>query len=308
MTEAPLDLIVVGGGVAGLSAARHALRAGLRVALVEAGLHGGLVTNVNELDGDIQGNGAEFAASMVEEVLDGGADCISEAVTAVDCEGALMRVVMQDRRLLASTVVLASGARLRTLGVPGEAQFEGRGVAHCADCDGPMYARQSVVVVGGGDSALQEALVLARFAERVYLVHRRDVFRARPHLQEAVRAHPRITVVPNSQVVSVGGRQGVESVRLRRTDSGTESELACRGLFVYVGLQPASEFVSPLAQRDMQGAIVTDERLRTSLPGLYAVGAVRAGYGGSLRDALEEGQAAARDAVQSLGRATVPSR
>lgn len=301
MTEAPLDMIVVGGGVAGLSAARHALRAGLRVGLVEAGLHGGLVTNVNELDGDIPGNGAEFASSLVEEVLDGGADCISDSVMAVEPEGTLLQVVMQDKRLLARTVILASGARLRPLGVPGEAQFEGRGVAHCADCDGPMYARQSVVVVGGGDSALQEALVLARFAERVYLVHRREVFRAQPHLQEAVRQHPRITAVLNSQVVSVGGGRQVESVRIRRTDSGTESELACRGLFVYVGLQPASEFVSPLAQRDLQGAIVTDERLRTNLPGLYAAGAVRAGYRGSLREALEEGEAAAREALRSLG-------
>ncbi|HSF20659.1 MAG TPA: FAD-dependent oxidoreductase, partial [Burkholderiales bacterium] len=174
------------------------------------------------------------------------------------------------------------------LGVPGEREFEGRGVSSCADCDAPMFQNEEVVVVGGGDSALQEALVLAKFCSRVHIVHRGDRLRAQKHLVERADADPRISFMWKSTVEAVLGAKMVEKVRVRR--NGTAEEIAAVGVFAYVGLEPNSACAPSGSRRDGHGHLVTNDAFETSMPGVWAIGAVRAGYSGLLRDAASEAQ------------------
>ncbi len=296
------EVLVIGAGITGLHAARQALQSGLSTAILEAQLCGGLVLNVNWLDGGITGSGIDLATGLMSELIDLGADRIEAGASAIVRDGADLIVESEAGRHRAAAVIVASGARFKRLGIPGEAGFEERGVSHCADCDGPLLQQQDVVVVGGGDSALQEALVLAQFARQVHLVHRGSRFRAQPHLAAQVAAQPNIAVHWRTQVEAVLGAQSVQAVRLHHRDQDTQQDLPCAGFFVYVGLQPAAEFVPAAVQRDPAGFLLTGAAMQTAMPGVFAAGAVRAGCGGMLTHAIAEGIAAAQ-AVQALLRA-----
>lgn len=295
MAQPTYDVIVIGEGVSGLAAAGALAEAGLKVATMEAQLFGGLVINVNELDPTPAGrphSGAELASEIMQANADRGIASIQEPVSALRDADGVKEVVTDSGTHRARRVVVASGARLRKLGVPGEADFEGRGVSTCADCDGPMYQNETVIVVGGGDSAFQEALVLAQYCSRVLLVHRGETFRASPHFVEQVKSNDKITLVLNSTVEAILGGKMVEKARIKQGDGRVE-EVPCAGVFAYIGLTPNTDFLPAAAGRDESGLIRTDDAFQTALPGVYAIGAVRSGYGGTLEHALDEAQRAA---------------
>jgi thioredoxin reductase (NADPH) len=290
------DLIVIGEGVSALACAGHAARSGLSVATFEANLYGGLVLNIQELDGWPEAkSGTDLATELMMASVDAGATSIQAPVVALRQVGEGFEVVTGDSTYGARQVVIASGAKLKALGVPGESEYEGRGVSHCADCDGAMFQDEDVVVVGGGDSAFQEALVLAQHCRSVRILVRGDAWRARPHLAERVLATPGISIVANTTVEAILGGKTVERIRVRR--NGQAEEIAAAGLFAYIGLAPNSGFVPPEISRDAEGRILTDANLATSLPGAWAIGAVRAGYSGLLVDAVAEAERVA-DAIR----------
>jgi thioredoxin reductase (NADPH) len=295
VAQSQFDVIVIGEGVSGLTAARELARAGLSVATFEAQLFGGLIINVNELDpvpDDAPHSGAELASEIMQANGDAGVESIQEPVSALREAGEAKEILTGSGSYRAREVVVASGARLKRIGVPGETEYEGRGVSQCADCDGPMYQNEHVVVVGGGDSALQEALVLANYCERVHLVHRGDAFSGNAHFAEQVKANEKISPLWNATLDAIVGGQMVEKARIRHGDGRVE-ELPCAGVFVYIGLEPNTDFLPSGIERDEHGFVKTQPSLETALRGVWAVGAVRSGFGGTLIDAVHEAKSAA---------------
>ena len=286
-----IDLFVIGAGVAGMTAAEQASRRGLKVALAEETMFGGLVMNVNHLDPrpeHMAASGSDLAAEMMTSAADLGAEILMTPVISLDrLPSGEIRVETADGAHLARCALIASGARLRKLNVPGEQEFEHRGVSQCADCDGPLFRGQAAVVVGGGDSALQEAAVLSEFCPTVHLVHRRSAFSAREKFVSAVMANPRVSVHFDTVVEAIEGEDSVASARLRNVASGETKSVPCRGFFAFVGLEPNTGFLPPAIEKE-RGHIRVNEKLETSLEGVYAIGAVRAGYTGDLTAAIED--------------------
>lgn len=298
------DVLVIGCGIAGLSAARECLRNGMTTATLESFFAGGLVLNVNHLDGEIQGSGIDLATQLMSEIGDLGGRNISGAACSMRTDDGGVVVSSEAEELHARAVIVASGAKIKRLGIPGEAELEGQGVSQCADCDGPLFQGQDVGVVGGGDSALQEALALSHYARQVHLLHRGADFRARANYVDAVTAEPKIKVHLRTVAEAVLGNESVRAVRAKELDTGRSHEIPCTGFFAYVGLEPACSFVPEAAVRDANGFLVTDAGMRTSLPGVYAAGAVRSGSGGLLCHAIADGIAAAKSAESQRADAT----
>ena len=295
------DLIVIGEGISGLTCASHAARAGLKVATIESTLFGGLVLNVNELDGYPGAeSGTNLASELMQSNADAGVTSQQQEVTAVRRKESGFEVATREGAYGARQIVIASGARLKKLGVPGEKEFEGKGVSSCADCDAPMYQNEEVIVVGGGDSALQEALVLSKFCGRVRIAHRGDKLRAQKHLADHVAADPKISIMWKTTVEAILGAKMVEKVHVKR--DGKAEEIACAGVFAYVGLEPNAAFAPAEIARDGRGHLKTNDAYETALPGIHAIGAVRAGYSGLLRDAVVEAQRVAETVAKRLAK------
>lgn len=289
------DVLIIGGGIAGLTAAQHCARRGMATALLESTISfGGLVATVNQLDdwpasGEV--SGVMLGAALADQVRGLGVEMTQQCAKALKPSDPL-QIEIDGKTLKAKRVIVASGARLRALGVPGEESLRGKGVSQCADCDGGFFRDQDVVVVGGGDAALQEALILARTCRTVQVMVR-SALRARRAYVDRAASTSNIKFVWDSTIDAVLGEQAVSGVTLHNVKTGAQSELACSGVFPFVGSQPNAEFLPAQIARSESGGVATDAHYRTSLPTVYAVGAVRAGYCGDLVAAAGEAASAA---------------
>jgi len=283
--------------MAGLTAAREAASRGLSVASVDDGGHmGGLVMNVGHVEdypAASEASGMDLAVAELEALVEHGVEIVPEAAMRLNIDGDLKIVATDSGTHRGKTVVLASGARLKSLGVPGEEQLFGRGVSQCAGCDAGFFVDQHVVVVGGGDSALQEALHLTDYVKGLTLVTRGDALRAKQGFVSRAADNPKITVRYGMSVAEILGEDDVSGVRLTPADGGPSEDLACSGVFVFVGLEPNLNYLPAGIERDASGRVVTGSDLQTSVPGIFAVGAVRAGDTGQLAGAIEDASAVA---------------
>lgn len=274
------DLIIIGGGPAGLAAAIYAGRDKLDVLVVERAIMGGMITESERVDnypGFPEGiTGLDLTARMWEQAQKYGAQDMNAEVTAIEVKGKHdIRLTTTEGELTARAVILAGGSNKEKLGAPGEKDFTGRGVAYCATCDAPFYKEKVVAVVGGGNAALYEALHLAKFAQKVYIIHRRDAFRATPVVAERAQKEPKIEVIWNSVVEQVAGSQFVERVRLKNVATGETRELPLDGVFIAIGLKPNTAYLQGVVQLDERGMVVVDDLMQTSVPGIFAAGDIR---------------------------------
>jgi thioredoxin reductase (NADPH) len=296
------EVAVIGGGLAGLSAARHAVRLGRLVTLFEAsGLFGGLVATIGEVDGlPVPGkfSGQELAIHLLQDARKAAAQIVQTGVARIELDKRLTLIDQEKKTYHPEAIIIASGASPRKLGVPGEEKFVGRGVSRCATCDGGFFRNQDVVVVGGGDGAVQEALVLAKTSRRVIMVCR-SALKAKRDYIERLAARENVSFVWDSEVSTILGRDGVSGVRLRNVKDGTSSDIECAGLFPFIGATPNTEF-APASLRTQTGHIKTTPRFATSDPRVFAVGAARADYGGNLVEAMAEGVGAAEAVARLL--------
>jgi thioredoxin reductase (NADPH) len=297
---ASFDIAVIGGGIAGLTAAHHAAQAGVSVGhFIADGMPGGLVMNVGALDGWPAAGavgGAELAAGLLGRNEELGVSLLPSRIDKI--EGAAAKTLSgPDGTWRAKQVIVATGASLRTLDVPGADRLAGRGVSQCAWCDGGLYRDAEVVVAGGGDAALSEAIHLAEFARSVTIVTRGEMFRARRGYVSRVADDERFRLRWASEIVEVLGDKGVDGVRVRDNEAGNEEVVPCSGLFVFVGLAPNASLLSPDVTRDARGFVATDANFETASPGVFAVGAVRSGYGGRLTHAVAEATTVAERAA-----------
>ncbi|MBI2739243.1 MAG: NAD(P)/FAD-dependent oxidoreductase [Rhodospirillales bacterium] len=294
---ASFDIAVIGGGIAGLTAAHHAALAGVSVGhFIADGMPGGLVMNVGALDGWPAAGavgGAELAAGLLGRNEELGVSLVPSRIDSIQAK----TLSGPDGTWRTKQVIVATGASLRMLDAPGAERLAGRGVSQCAWCDGGLYRDAEVVVAGGGDAALSEAIHLAEFARSVTIVTRSEMFRARRSYVSRVADDERFKLRWASEIVEVLGDKGVEGVRVRDNEAGNDEVVACNGLFVFVGLAPNAGLLPPDVARDERGFVVTDAHFETASRGIFAVGAVRSGYGGRLTQAVAEATTAAEHAA-----------
>jgi thioredoxin reductase (NADPH) len=295
------EIAVIGGGLAGLTAAAHAARLGHFVTLFEASyMYGGQVATILDVDGMMLPgtfSGQDIAIHLLEEARKLGVETIETPVSALAANPRLTLTDETGKDYFPAAIIIASGASLRKLGVPGEEEFLGRGVSRCAACDGGFFRGQDVVVAGGGDSAVEEALVLAKTSRRVTMVCHGPLTAKRDYI-EKLAARDNVVFAWDSEICDILGDNGVAAVRLRNVKTGDMSEIACSGVFPFIGVAPNSAFL-PAAFLTETGHVKTGADLATADPRLFAAGAVRAGYGGNAVQAMAEGVGAA-EAASSL--------
>lgn len=297
------DTIIIGAGPAGMTAALYAARSNLKVALIEGGLPGGQMNNTSDIEnypGYANISGPELAEKMFEPLENLGVEHLYGLVENIEDHGDVKKLITDDEEFETRTVIVATGSKHRLLGVPGEEELNSRGVSYCAVCDGAFFRDQDLLVVGGGDSAVEEAIFLTQFAKTVTIVHRRDELRAQKVLQDRAFANEKINFIWDSVVKEIKGENRVDSVVIENVKTGQVTEQAFGGVFIYVGLDPVSDFVQELQIRDQAGWIVTDDHMKTSVAGVFAVGDVRQKDLRQVTTAVGDGAIAGQEAYKYI--------
>lgn len=273
------DIIIVGGGPGGLTAGLYGARANMKTLLLEKALPGGQIANTHEVE-DYPGfdliSGPELASKMEQHALKFGLEIKTAGVDEVYCEGE-DRIIKTDtdETFKAKAVILATGGSPNFLKVPGEKELTGLGVSYCAICDGAFFRDQIIVVAGGGDAAVEEGMFLTKFGSKVILIHRRDELRAAQIVQKRAFANKKMEFVWDSVIESINGEQKVNSITIKNVKTGETSEIECGAVFVFIGFKPNSNLVREELEKDEAGYIITNFKMETNIPGIYACGDVR---------------------------------
>jgi thioredoxin reductase (NADPH) len=296
------DAIIIGGGPAGLSAAIYASRARLKTLIIEKIGCGGQMTTTDLLEnypGFNAGiNGFELAVKLEKQARDFGAEIVYGEASAIE-RGSSKKVITAKYAYETKTIIIATGTRAKKMNIPGESEFIGRGVSFCAVCDAPFYRDKNVLVVGGGDSAVEEAVYISKFAKNVTVVHRRNELRAAKILQERMKLHSNISVIYDSVPREIFGRDSVEKVTITNVKTNENKDLIIDGVFVFIGLIPNTLFLSGIAL-DKTGYIITDENMNTSYAGIFACGDVRKKQLRQVLTAVSDGAQAAVSAQRCI--------
>jgi len=278
MTKTDYDIVIIGAGPAGLTAGIYAARARMDVLLLEKAVPGGqvLVTDwIENYPGFPEGiSGFDLSEKLKTQAEELGLKIETAEVHSLNLAGKVKEIILKDRSITSKSLIIASGASPRKLGI-GEDKFIGKGISFCATCDAPFFKEKTVVAIGGGDTAVQEAIYLTKFAKKVYLIHRRDELRAEKILQERAFANDKIEIIWDSVATGVDGFFGVESVKIKNVKTNEEKTLKADGCFIWVGILPNTSFLNESLKTDETGFIQADKNMQTSVPGVFAVGDVR---------------------------------
>ena len=279
MKNIDYDLVIIGGGPAGLTAGLYAARARLNVILIEKIVPGGQIV-ISDLIENYPGfpegiSGPDLVQRMTDQVKRFDLNIENNEVIAIDLSNPVKKITLNDRIITTHTIIIATGASPKKLGVPGEDTFFGKGISSCATCDGPFFKDSVVAAVGGGDTAVQESLFLTKFVKKLYLVHRRDRLRAEAILQERALASDKIEFIWNSVLTGINGLSHVENISVQNVKTGDITELSVDGCFIWVGILPNTQFLKDAVKLDEQGFIIADLNMETSVPGVFAAGDVR---------------------------------
>ncbi len=273
------DVTIIGGGPAGLAAGIYSARAALNTLLLEKGMPGGLAASTEFIEnypGFAEGaGGPELMMQMDAQARRFGTEVQSATAERIEAGEGYFTIHTDEGVITTKTIILATGAQSKKLNIPGEEEFHGRGVSYCATCDGAFFRDKEVAVIGGGNSAIEEALYLTKFASKVHILHRRGELRATKILQQRALEHEKIVMHWHSVVESISGQATVNEITVKDVRSGETKPLAVQGIFVYVGTQPVSALVTGLIKLDERGYIITDENMHTSQPGIFAAGDIR---------------------------------
>lgn len=298
------DVVIIGGGPAGLSAGIYTARARLVSLLIERGAVGGQIINtdwVENYPGFSEGiGGIELTGAMHRQATKFGLETVNAEVTGVKVTGKTKLVKTSDGEFTAGAVIVASGSERQKLGIPGEAEYTGKGVSYCATCDGAFFRDKPVAVVGGGNAAITEALQLGKFASKITVIHRRNELRAMRILQEKALAEPKIEFLWDTVVEEIKGETFVNQLRVRNVKTKKESVLDVSGVFMAIGFKPNTDYLKDVLKLDNTGAIVTDEKMETSVPGVFAAGDIRSGSIRQVIAAAGDGAVAAINAEKYL--------
>ncbi|MED4284866.1 thioredoxin-disulfide reductase [Priestia megaterium] len=299
MNTSIYDVIIIGAGPAGLTAALYASRGNMKTLIIERGIYGGQMQKTEEIENYPAFKkilGPELSRQMYDHAIQFGAEYTYGIVSSIKEEGLYKRVIASDKEYITKTIIIAAGADYKKLGIPGEKELTGRGVSYCAVCDGAFFKGKEIAVIGGGDSAVEEANYLTKFADRVTIIHRKDKLKAQQILQNRILNNPKVDIIWNTVVENINGIDKVSNLEIKNLKNNEINHFNCDGVFIYVGMNPLSKPFKKLGITNPAGCIPTDEKMETKIKGIYAAGDIREKYLRQVITASGDGSIAAQSA------------